>query len=95
MSLPRTAEAAVIRNLSLGGSTGDSNNETLAHYIQINLKSSGNIVVQGETRSFTVSDLEKFKGTLAVVGDASVHGRGNGKGEDVGDGGRRGRHRGQ
>ena len=71
MSLPRTAEAAVIRNLSLGGSTGDSNNETLAHYIQINLKSSGNIVVQGETRSFTVSDLEKFKGSLAVIGDPS------------------------
>ena len=64
MSLPRTAETAVIRNLSLIG----NNSETLAHYIQINLKSSGNIVVQGETRSFTVSDLEKFKGTLAVIG---------------------------
>ena len=64
MSLPRTAEAAVITNLS---STGD-NNKTLAHYVQINLKSSGNIVVQGETRSFTDSDLNKFKETLAVIG---------------------------
>ena len=65
MSLPRTAETAIIQNLSLIG----NHSETLAHYIQINLKSSGNIVVQGETRSFTVSDLEKFKkGTLAVIG---------------------------
>ena len=69
MSLPRTAETAVIRNLSL--LNGNGSESSLAHYIQINLKSSGSIVVQGETRSFTVSDLEKFKGTLAVIGDPS------------------------
>ena len=69
MSLPRTAETAVIRNLSL--LNGNGSESSLAHYVQINLKSSGSIVVQGETRSFTVSDLEKFKGTLAVVGDPS------------------------
>ena len=67
MSLPRTAEAAVIRNLSLGGSGG---NRSVAHYLQVNLKSSGNIVVQGETRSFTVADLTKFKETLAVTAAA-------------------------
>jgi hypothetical protein len=58
MILPRSAKSAVILNLSLEG---------VGYFVQVNLKSSGSIVVQGDTRSFTMSQLLD-QATLPVIG---------------------------
>ncbi len=60
--LPKAASTAVIENLGV-------NHTGVGHYVQVNLKASGNIVVQGETRSFSFSELAATSDeVLPVIG---------------------------